>query len=232
MKKIICLILFVAVIAGVSWFLFEKKVSKNNNQSIAVLENSDLKTESANNSETVPTQDPAPALAMEKKIFQSPLDRVSERVSKKPFGIFITPENSPVQPEKFSGYHTGVDFEIFPEELEMDVEVRAVCSGKLLMKKTATGYGGVAVQACDLDGEPITVIYGHLKLESIKVAIGDDISVGEVLGVLGRAYSIQTSGERKHLHLGMHNGSEINILGYVSSENLLSDWLDPMLFLK
>ena len=33
------------------------------------------------------------------------------RITKKPFGIFITTQNSPVQPERFSGYHTGVDVE-------------------------------------------------------------------------------------------------------------------------
>ena len=36
--------------------------------------------------------------------FQSPLDRAGERVTKKPFGKFVTPQNSPVQPEKFYGY--------------------------------------------------------------------------------------------------------------------------------
>src|SRR4030042_789723 len=74
------------------------------------------------------------------------------------------PQNSPVSPEKFKGYHTGSDFEIFPEELGVDVSVKAVCAGKLLLKEYATGYGGVAVQSCALDNNPITVIYGHLKL--------------------------------------------------------------------
>jgi hypothetical protein len=32
-------------------------------------------------------------------------------LQKKPFGIYITPENSPVQPENFTGYHTGIDVE-------------------------------------------------------------------------------------------------------------------------
>jgi len=83
-----------------------------------------------------------------------------------------------------------------------------------------------------LEGEPITVVYGHLKLDSIKVALGDDIAIGEALGVLGKAYSPETSGERKHLHLGFHKGIEINILGYVSKKSALSGWLDPTIFLK
>src|SRR3989344_6907506 len=40
-----------------------------------------------------------------------PVDEFEERITKKPFGIFITPQNSPIKPERFSGYHTGVDVE-------------------------------------------------------------------------------------------------------------------------
>lgn len=162
--------------------------------------------------------------------FRPPLDRASERVTKKPFGIFITPKTSPIQPERFKGYHTGADFEIFPEELDVDVSVHAVCSGKLLLKKYATGYGGVAVQSCMLDKNPITVIYGHLKLASIILSSGDSLSAGDTIGILGRAYSAETNGERKHLHLGFHQGTGINILGYVQNKNDLSGWIDPCLY--
>ena len=159
--------------------------------------------------------------------FQPPLDRSKERVTKKPFGIYITPKNSPVQPEKFQGYHTGTDFEIFPEELNTDVAVQAVCTGKLILKKYAGGYGGVAAEACELDNHPITVVYGHLNLASINAKAGDDLSAGDFLGNLGKAYSTETNGERKHLHLGFHKGDTINILGYAKAESQLSDWLDP-----
>lgn len=70
-----------------------------------------------------------------------PLEKYEERVTKKPFGIHITKTNSPVSPERFSGYHSGVDFEILPGEEDTDVEVRAICTGPLVMKKRATGYG-------------------------------------------------------------------------------------------
>lgn len=159
--------------------------------------------------------------------FNTPLDRAKERVSKKSFGIFITPQTSPVQPEKFHGYHTGTDFEIFPEELSAEVKIQAVCSGKLEMKKYATGYGGVAVESCILDNQPITVIYGHLRFSSIAVSPGADLKAGDTIGVLGDAYSVETSGERKHLHLGFHKGTSVNILGYVQNKAELSAWLDP-----
>ncbi|EKE20679.1 MAG: hypothetical protein ACD_7C00505G0006 [uncultured bacterium] len=229
MKRIIYTIIFLVAIVGVSWFWIEKENNLEEQTGLGVA-NSTINTienEAVNKNEGMQS-----VLIPDEKKFQFPLDRASERLTKKPFGIFITPDNSPVQPEKFSGYHTGADFEIFPEEENIDVIIEAVCSGKLLAKRYATGYGGVAVQSCDLEGEPITVVYGHLKLDSIKVALGDDIAIGEALGVLGKAYSPETSGERKHLHLGFHKGIEINILGYVSKKSALSGWLDPTIFLK
>lgn len=227
MKEFYLLILFIALSIAVG-FLFSQK--NNSSKNISFPENSDFSVESEVMDKIIVDNQKQDA---DNKVGKEiPLDKAKERVTKKSFGIFITPTNSPVQPEKFSGYHTGVDFEIFPDELEIDIEIRAICSGKLLEKRIASGYGGVVVQSCEFEGEPITVIYGHLKLESIKVAVGDDISAGEALGVLGKAYSIETSGERKHLHLGIHKGSKINILGYVTSKSALLNWMDPMLLLK
>ena len=162
--------------------------------------------------------------------FVAPLLSASLRVTKKPFGIFITPQNSPVSPEKFRGYHTGSDFEIFPSELNQAVSVKAICDGTLALKEYATGYGGVAVENCTLDGAPITVIYGHLKLASINISAGEKITAGDTLGILGADKSTETDGERKHLHLGIHKGVGVNILGYVQNSPALSGWIDPCLY--
>ncbi len=236
MKKIIYTILFLVVMTAGIFFLRKNldynktdvKIVSDVSQEIVLPEPESSKEKEEDNLEKGESNE----AVVVQDIFLPPLDRTKERITKKPFGIFITPANSPVQPEKFSGYHTGVDFEIFPQELETAVSISAVCTGKLLVKRIASGYGGVAVQSCDLEGAPITVVYGHLKLDSIKVAQGGDIIAGEALGTLGRAYSPETSGERKHLHLSFHKGSEANILGYVSSMETLSNWLDPVLFLK
>jgi len=154
------------------------------------------------------------------------------RVTKKPFGIYITPQNSPVQPERFTGYHTGVDFETFSDEQNIDVPIYAICSGPLLTKRTATGYGGIAVQACKLNDEDITVIYGHLRLASISSGIGQELKAGDKLAVLGAGFSQETDGERKHLHLGIHKGTAINILGYVQNPAELQNWIDIIKYLK
>jgi len=160
-----------------------------------------------------------------------PLTNAKSRETKKSFGMYVTPTNSPVSPEKFTGYHTGLDFETTPAEADIAITVRALCDGKLLVKEYATGYGGVAVQSCVLGGQPVTVIYGHLKLASITSAVGATLKRGDVLGILGKGYSTETDGERKHLHLGIHKGTAIYILGYVQTKAALSGWLDPAPFI-
>ncbi len=161
--------------------------------------------------------------------FVAPMDGALTRITKKPFGIYITPKNSPVQPERFTGYHAGVDFETTAEEQEQDVQVYAICTGPLLLARVATGYGGVAVQGCS--AQNVTVVYGHVKLASIP-NVGTMLKAGDTVGLLGKAYSSETSGERKHLHLGIHRGSAVNLRGYVRTKEELSAWMDIKEFLK
>lgn len=157
-----------------------------------------------------------------------PLSRFTERVTKKPFGKYITPHDSPVQPEKFSGYHTGTDFEIIENETDSDVPVRAITNGAVMEKRTASGYGGVVVTSGVIDGQAVTIVYGHVRLSSVSAHIGDSIRTGDTLAVLGTGYSTETDGERKHLHLSIHLGPVVNIRGYVKSQADLKNWIDPM----
>jgi hypothetical protein len=225
MKKIYLILSLVLVALGIYFFI--------NKKSAPVATENLSNVPASNNAQNIPVNPPSQSPAagnqnnQNASAFQAPLDRVGERVTKKPFGIYITPQTSPVQPERFQGYHTGTDFEVFPEELSIDVPVHVVCTGQLLLKEYASGYGGVAVEACNLGSQPITVIYGHLNLASINLNKGDSLQVGDVLGNLGVGYSTQTDGERKHLHLGFHKGATISILGYVRARSDLSAWLDP-----
>lgn len=161
-----------------------------------------------------------------------PLDNALVRVTKKPFGIKIRPDDSPVSPEKFSGYHTGVDFEITEKEKDEELKVYAICDGTVKLKKWASGYGGVLVSTCEIDEKPVTVIYGHLSLLSISAKVGDRLVAGNQLGILGKGYSQETDGERKHLHLAIHRGTALVLLGYVQGAGELKNWLDPLLYLK
>ncbi len=183
-----------------------------------------------------PKQSPSPVTpVLDNKttpLLVMPLTKALERITKKPFGIKVSPNDSPVSPERFAGYHTGVDFETFSSEQNEEVKVLAVCAGPLVVKKYASGYGGVVVQSCQLNEQNITVVYGHLKLSSIIAEVKSELKAGEQIGVLGNGYSTETDNERKHLHLGIHKGPAVSLLGYVKTKAELDNWLDVAEYLK
>ncbi len=166
---------------------------------------------------------PAPSV---REVFATPIPDADTRVTKKPFGLYVSPKDSPVSPERFTGYHVGVDFETTPEEQAIDVPFFAICTGPLLEKKTATGYGGVVTQACTFAGRSVSVIYGHIRLTSVNVKANELILVGQRIGVLGKGFTTQTGGERKHLHVGVYVGPSSTIRGYEPTLGALSSWMN------
>lgn len=170
--------------------------------------------------------------AWAKTTFQKPISNAKSRITKKPFGIKISPKNSPVKPERFSGYHTGVDFETLPKEQNIDIPIYAICNGTLIYKNWVSGYGGVAIEKCLLNKQYITVLYGHLKYSSISNKVGQKILQGNKIAILGKGYSKETDGERKHLHLGIHKSPKIYLQGYVGTKKELQSWLDLSQYLK
>ncbi|MBI2587913.1 M23 family metallopeptidase [Candidatus Azambacteria bacterium] len=189
---------------------------------------------------TVETMKPAELARGEEK-FAEPLPGAKLRMTKKPFGLYVTPQKSPVSPERFAGFHTGVDLEVTKAEEERDVPVYAFCKGNVIDAREVSGYGGVLVTDCSVNGEPVTVLYGHLKFSSIKehekletLPSSRKIPVvepGQVIGVLGRGFSAETDGERKHLHFAIHRGEGFSLRGYVDREEQLAEWMDPVTFL-
>lgn len=158
-----------------------------------------------------------------------PLSNAASRVTKKHFGQYITPENSPVQPEKFSGYHTGTDFEIKQDEADVPIPVYAVCDGPIKSKQSIQGYGGTIVQECKIENEIVQVLYGHISVtESSNV--GESLVRGDSFAILGTPPT-ETDGERKHLHLGIIGGSTIDYRGYVEVQPELSKWINPESYL-
>jgi len=154
------------------------------------------------------------------------------KMKKKPFGMKINPATSPIQPERFSGFHTGTDFEVFPEELNKEIEVFAICNGQILRKNRVSGYGGVIIQQCSINNSPTTVLYGHLSISKSSANVGDEARKGEKIAVLGDDKSSDTDGERKHLHLGMHKGQNVSLKGYVSTEKELDQWISAENYLE
>jgi murein DD-endopeptidase MepM/ murein hydrolase activator NlpD len=161
--------------------------------------------------------------------FGMPLDNASSRPMLLTFGLYVTPDpaHNPIDPpERFEGFHSALDFEVFESELKKEVPVYAVCDGKVLVSEFAEGYGGVLIQSCRHDGEDITVLYGHLTRDSMPAA-GADVRKGDRIGILGEARSADSDGNRKHLHLGMHKGKAIDLRGYVQTAQELNAFLDP-----
>lgn len=160
-----------------------------------------------------------------------PIAQFASRITKKPFGIYVTPASSPVQPERFTGYHTGTDIEY--QDVVSDVPVYAVAAGTVVLAETASGYGGVFM--IEIDGAPSTplgtgphtVLYGHIRPSSLP-KVGQQVSKGEQLAVLGTGYSAQTDGERRHLHFAVLSDNRLDIKGYVQSKSALSGWIDPV----
>lgn len=155
----------------------------------------------------------------------APIADLRNRVTKKPFAIFITRENSPIQPERFTGYHTGVDVEY--EDVTNDVEVRAIAPGTVVSSAIASGYGGMLAIRHIIEGKEYLAIYGHLDPNSL-VSAGSTVTKNQKIGILGDGETGETDGERKHLHFGLYTGPDTNIKGYVSSKEELKSWVDPL----
>ena len=231
MKKIIAISIII-IAFGVAYWLFGPVSKISNfedcvNAGYPIMESYPRQCKTPDGrtfTEIIPSTEPQP-IGPNTKVFTEPPE-FKERITKKPFGIKISPENSPISPERFSGYHTGIDYETFENEQNIDVEIFAICSGKLLRKERISGYGGVVIQECELEGQPVTVLYGHIQLNSVEQEPGEHIFLGDSLALLGEAFSKDTDNERKHLHLGIHKGVIIDIRGYVQNESELENWID------
>lgn len=161
----------------------------------------------------------------ETSTLHEPIAEFQTRITKKSFGTYVTPENSPVSPERFTGFHTGVDVEY--GDVGDEVPVRAIADGTVTLAKTAQGYGGVVVVTHSIDGRDRSVIYGHLDPASLPT-VGAAITRGEELGRLGDGRTDETDGERKHLHFAIRADTSLVLLGYVQREEDLSGWIDPL----
>ncbi len=176
------------------------------------------------------TTDNIPEIKEEPEIENTePIDEFKERINKKPFGIFITPETSPVQPERFSGYHTGVDVEY--EDIENEVSVFAIADGLVKYSGWVSGYGGLLAIQHTVNEKEYLAIYGHLNPDSL-VEKDEKVVQGQQIGILGEGNTNETDFERKHLHFAIYSNSDINLKGYVNNESELNDWIDPEIFLE
>ncbi len=174
----------------------------------------------------------APSAEYRKINFIPPTDGFLDRITKKPYGIFITPQTSPVQPDKFTGFHNAIDIE-YGDTTE-DVPVRAIANGTIILSKYASGYGGVIVIKHEINGQLLLALYGHLDPEQMLPG-GTNVTLGQKIGILGEGHTQETDGARKHLHFSImpyNPENKLDIRGYVNTEEDLSKWIDPLIFFK
>jgi murein DD-endopeptidase MepM/ murein hydrolase activator NlpD len=190
--------------------------------------NSPIQTPSINATNPTPTpSEIAPTPIEEPNGLIEPVVNFKSRVTKKPFGIYVTPSNSPVQPEKFTGFHTGADAEY--GDVDSDTPLYAVSDGTIEYSGHVNGYGGVLVINQNINGQNTLCLYGHVAVSSIPPK-GTTVTKGQSLGRLGHAYSSETDGERKHLHFAMIKENSIDFRGYVQTQSELDNWYDPLTF--
>lgn len=158
-----------------------------------------------------------------------PLPDADDRPTPLHFGLYVTPDpaQNPIDPpERFTGFHAATDFEIVDDEEGEDIPVYAVCTGTIAFSGWSEGYGGLITQYCTIDNQDVTVIYGHLAVDSLMPE-GTDVRAGQKIGILGAGRSSDTDGTRKHLHLGIAKGHGGEVRGYVQDEAELELFLDP-----
>lgn len=236
MKRIFIFTAVLLVFSGSAIFAFIKKPtstsiqgSTNTIANIVSTNTSILESTNTNIAPPPPTNTntttPVPTVVV-------PIADFFNRITKKPFGIYITPKNSPIQPEKFTGYHTGADAETTPAEADIGIPIYSIANGSVVFAGHVNGYGGVIMIRYTIGTETVTTLYGHLRISSFTVKLGDTVNMGRQIAVLGTGYSSETDGERKHLHFGIIKGANINYKGYVSTQSQLSAWEDPVTWLK
>ena len=148
-----------------------------------------------------------------------PVEEFKTRITKKTFGQKVS--------DRFNGIHTGVDVEY--DVVLTEISVNSIYDGEIIYSGFVSGYGGLVAEKIIFDDTDYVVIYGHLAPTSL-IKNGKKVIEGERLGILGKRFSKETDGERKHLHLGIVKGNKINFLGYVKTEDLLNGWVNPLDF--
>lgn len=105
-----------------------------------------------------------------------------------------------------STYHDGVDFN--PGN---GTPVMSIADGVIVLATENGGGLGVNVEVQhNIGGELITSSYAHMQYGSIAVAVGQSVSAGQPLGLVGSTG--QSTGP--HLHLEMFGGDGVRFDGF------------------
>jgi murein DD-endopeptidase MepM/ murein hydrolase activator NlpD len=102
-----------------------------------------------------------------------------------------------------SADHQGVDF-----TPGAGTPIEAIAPGTVVEVGNPSGALGVyAIVEHDVDGERWRSVYAHMQSGSLKVAVGDTVKLGEVLGKVGDT-GMSTG---PHLHFGILNAANVAV---------------------
>ena len=224
-KRPIILVIIVLGAAGSTMIISRRKLQPQ--PSISISNVTPLSTTIEHPASLAPTITPVATVAppTASPVLIAPIAEFHQRITKKFFGTFVTPARSPVQPERFTGYHTGVDVEY--GDVSTDVPVVAVADGTVVQSGWVSGYGGLLVIKAMINQETVFILYGHVRMSSLP-APGISVHQGKQIGVLGTGGTHETDGERHHLHFALYKGKSLDIRGYVPRLTDLATWIDPL----
>lgn len=97
-----------------------------------------------------------------------------------------------------STFHEGIDF-----TPGSGYPIEAIADGVVVESTFAGALGQHVIVRHVIDGENVLSLYGHMQAGSNTVSVGDTITRGEVLGLVGSTG--QSTGP--HLHFGIQVGS-------------------------
>ena len=117
--------------------------------------------------------------------------------------------------------------------------VVAPANGTVKHARERDGYGTVVIIEHDTGGETVTSVLGHLRARDLRVAVGQSVRRGEIVGYLGD--SSENGGYVPHIHFGIRRGGYAGDFalacdnkwaygGYAGHECVRDEWYVPSAF--
>jgi len=98
--------------------------------------------------------------------------------------------------DRIGGFHKGTDF-----AARAGIPIYAIADGVVtLVQADNTGYGYYVRISHEINGKQVESLYAHMTSNSSPLVVGDEINVGDLVGLVGdtgRSYGA-------HLHLEIH----------------------------
>ncbi|MEZ5190026.1 MAG: M23 family metallopeptidase [Schumannella sp.] len=115
-----------------------------------------------------------------------------------------------------SSDHQGVDFD--PGE---GSDIVAIADGVVVESSSDGGLGQHVVIEHDIDGRIVQSVYGHMILGSETVGVGDTVTRGQVLGLVGSTGA--STGPHLHFEIRPGGGEAVEPLAWLAA-NVTEEW--------